>query len=95
MADRVLGGEGVEMRRCRRLAPFVLESSAFAGFRFPPEVILLAVRWYLRFGLSSRALLRWAMTTPGDDTVGCTDLMVVWSPRFRAQGSRASGSRRK
>jgi transposase-like protein len=31
-------------------------SSAFAGFRFPPEVILLAVRWYLRFGLSHRDL---------------------------------------
>jgi IS6 family transposase len=28
--------------------------SAFAGFRFPPEVIVLAVRWYLRFGLSNR-----------------------------------------
>ena len=27
---------------------------AFSGFRFPPEVILLAVRWYLRFGLSYR-----------------------------------------
>ena len=30
--------------------------SAFAGFRFPPEVILLAVRWYLRYGLSYRDL---------------------------------------
>jgi transposase-like protein len=29
-------------------------SSAFAGFRFPPEIIVLAVRWYLRFGLSYR-----------------------------------------
>jgi IS6 family transposase len=29
-------------------------SSAFAGYRFPPEVITLAVRWYLRFGLSYR-----------------------------------------
>jgi IS6 family transposase len=29
-------------------------SSAFARFRFPPEVILLAVRWYLRYGLSYR-----------------------------------------
>jgi transposase-like protein len=29
-------------------------ASAFAGFRFPPEVIVLAVRWYLRFGLSYR-----------------------------------------
>jgi hypothetical protein len=28
--------------------------SAFAGFRFPLEVIVLAVRWYLRFGLSYR-----------------------------------------
>ena len=28
--------------------------SALAGFRFPPEVITLAVRWYLRLGLSSR-----------------------------------------
>ena len=29
-----------------------VELSAYAGFRFPPEVIMLAVRWYLRFGLS-------------------------------------------
>ena len=28
--------------------------SAFAGFRFPTEVIVLAVRWYLRYGLSYR-----------------------------------------
>ncbi|HEY5231049.1 MAG TPA: IS6 family transposase [Galbitalea sp.] len=30
--------------------------SAFAGFRFPPDVILIAVRWYLRYGLSYRDL---------------------------------------
>ncbi|MBG7606104.1 MAG: IS6 family transposase [Actinobacteria bacterium] len=30
------------------------ESPSFAGFRFPPDVILLAVRWYLRYGLSYR-----------------------------------------
>jgi Phage integrase family len=29
-------------------------SSAFAGFRFPREVIAVAVRWYLRYGLSYR-----------------------------------------
>ncbi len=29
-------------------------ASAFAGFRFPREVIALAVRWYLRYGLSYR-----------------------------------------
>jgi transposase, IS6 family len=30
--------------------------SAFAGFRFPPEVTLIADRWYLRNGLSYRDL---------------------------------------
>jgi transposase-like protein len=29
-------------------------TSVFAGFRFPPEVISAAVRWYLRSGLSYR-----------------------------------------
>jgi len=28
--------------------------SGFAGFRFPPDVIMVAVRWYLRYGLSYR-----------------------------------------
>ena len=28
--------------------------SAFTGFRFPREVIAVAVRWYLRYGLSYR-----------------------------------------
>ena len=28
--------------------------SAFAGFRYPPDVIVLAVRWYLRYNLSYR-----------------------------------------
>ena len=39
-------------RRCRSTPVF--PSSAFAGFRFPAEIIVLAVRWYLRFGLSYR-----------------------------------------
>src|SRR4051812_36411544 len=30
--------------------------SAFKGYRFPPEIIVLAVRWYLRYGLSYRDL---------------------------------------
>jgi transposase-like protein len=34
--------------------PRQAQDSAFAGFRFPLEVITLAVRWYLRFGLSYR-----------------------------------------
>jgi transposase-like protein len=39
--------------RCSRPVRAV-PSSAFAGFRFPPEIIVLAVRWYLQLGLSYR-----------------------------------------
>jgi transposase-like protein len=42
------------MRLTRRTVGPVPPRSAFSGFRFPPEVIVLAVRWYLRFGLSYR-----------------------------------------
>jgi transposase-like protein len=40
--------------RTRRPHPAPVQRSDFAGFRFPPDVIVLAVRWYLRFGLSYR-----------------------------------------
>jgi transposase, IS6 family len=40
--------------RTRRPRPAPIPRSAFAGFRFPLEVIVVAVRWYLRFGLSHR-----------------------------------------
>jgi len=30
------------------------DRSAFAGYRFAPDVIVVAVRWYLRYGLSYR-----------------------------------------
>jgi transposase, IS6 family len=42
--------------RTRRPCPAPATRSTFAGFRFPPDVIVLAVRWYLRFGLSDRDL---------------------------------------
>jgi len=44
------------MKRRRSRPPLRSRSGSFAGFRFPPEVILLAVRWYLRYGLSYRDL---------------------------------------
>jgi transposase, IS6 family len=49
-----VGGEGGGMmpRRSRHRVP--VPPSAFHGFRFPPEIIVLAVRWYLRYGLSYR-----------------------------------------
>lgn len=41
-------------RRSSRRPATPAPPSAFAGFRFPPDIIVLAVRWYLRFGLSYR-----------------------------------------
>ena len=40
------------MRRNRRAGLPVQDPSAFTGFRFPPAVLLLTVRCYLRDGLS-------------------------------------------
>ncbi|OKI58011.1 IS6 family transposase [Micromonospora sp. CB01531] len=42
------------MRSSSRSRSWSPPPSAFAGYRFPPEVIVLAVRWYLRFNLSYR-----------------------------------------
>jgi hypothetical protein len=42
------------MRFTRRVGRPTTSCSAFAGFRFPPDVIVVAVRWYLRFRLSYR-----------------------------------------
>jgi transposase-like protein len=45
-------GQSELMRRCPVPVPRLW--SGFAGFRFPPDVIAVAVRWYLRYGLSYR-----------------------------------------
>jgi len=37
-----------------RRRPSLPPRSAFAGFRFPPDVIMVAVRLYLRYNLSYR-----------------------------------------
>jgi transposase-like protein len=37
-----------------RPRPTPIARTAFAGFCFPPDVMVLAVRWHLRFGLSYR-----------------------------------------
>ena len=42
------------MRTAHRSRRSIPPRSAFAGFRFPPDVIVLAVRWYLRFAMSYR-----------------------------------------
>ncbi len=48
------GGAGGVMRLRRSRPVIAIPSSAFKGFRFPPEIIVPAVRWYLRYGLSCR-----------------------------------------
>jgi transposase, IS6 family len=40
--------------RTRHVRPDPIVRSAFAGFCFPPDVIVLSVRWYLRLALSCR-----------------------------------------
>jgi hypothetical protein len=40
--------------RTRRPRPAAAPRSAFAGSRFPADVIVAAVRWYLRYSLSYR-----------------------------------------
>jgi transposase-like protein len=42
------------VKRAARRSPVLPVRSAFAGFRFPSEIIMVAVRWYLRYGLSYR-----------------------------------------
>nr|WP_307821226.1 DDE-type integrase/transposase/recombinase [Micromonospora humidisoli] len=42
------------MKSPSRVRSWSPPASAFTGFRFPPEVIVLAVRWCLRFNLSYR-----------------------------------------
>jgi transposase, IS6 family len=48
----IASGQAGLMRR--GLARVSAPRSGFAGFRLPPEVIMVAVRWYLRYGLSYR-----------------------------------------
>jgi transposase, IS6 family len=45
-------------RLCQRVVVPLVRAprSSFAGFRFPPEVIVITVRWYLRYGLLYRGV---------------------------------------
>jgi hypothetical protein len=53
LCRRITASEQAGLMR-RRPARVPAPRSSFAGFRFPPEVITVAVRWYLRYGLSYR-----------------------------------------
>jgi transposase-like protein len=66
-------------------------SSAFAGFRFPPEVITIAVRWYLRYGLSYRDVEE-LLAERGVDVDHVT--IYRWVRRFTTEFVEAARSRR-
>ena len=65
--------------------------SAFAGYRFPPEIITLAVRWYLRFGLSYRDVEE-LLTERGIEVDHVT--IYRWVQRFAPEFAEAARARR-
>jgi len=65
--------------------------SAFVGYRFPPEVITLAVRWYLRFGLSYRDVEE-LLAERGIDVDHVT--VYRWVHRFAPEFAQAARARR-
>jgi|SRR5215467_2749092 len=56
LALRSIGTVASVDRGCLETGPVTARhaTTVFVGFRFPPEVIAVAVRWYLRYGLSCR-----------------------------------------
>jgi hypothetical protein len=80
LADDQAGLTDESLARCR---PWCPPRSAFAGYRFPAEVIMVAVRWYLRYALSYRdveeLLLNAASrSTTSRSTDGCSGSPHCW-----------------
>jgi len=78
------------MRSHRYPHPRPAPRSAFAGFRFPPAVITLAVRWYLRFGLSYRDVEE-LLAERGIDVDHVT--VYRWVQRFAPEFAEAARAR--
>src|SRR5215207_2270788 len=77
--------------RCRECGRRVTArtESAFSGYRFPDEVIALAVRWYLRFRLSYAEVAEWLAergVTVDPSTI--YDWVQAFTPRFIAAARR-------
>src|SRR5881394_3436308 len=66
--------------------------SAFAGFRFPPDVIIVAIRWYLRFGLSYREVEE-LLAERGIEVDHVT--VYRWVQPFSHEFAKAARSRRR
>jgi transposase-like protein len=92
-----LGSKGVtRSRRCRRRSHRYPRTrpappSAFAGYRFPPEVITLAISWYLRFGLSYRDVEE-LLAERGIEVDHVT--VYRWVQRFAPEFAEAAAARR-
>ncbi len=71
--------------------PYPAPRSAFAGYRFPPEFITLAVRWYLRFGLSYRDVEE-LLAERGIEVDHVT--VYRWVQRFAPEFAEAARARR-
>jgi transposase-like protein len=82
----VSGSESAELRQARkrikllvksstRPRPYLPPRSAFAGFRFPPDVIVVAVRWYLRFNPpTATSRTRWSSAAGRSITSPCSEV---------------------
>ncbi len=76
---------GRQLWRCqacgRRLT--ARSASAFSGYRFPDEIIALAVRWYLRYRLSYADVAEWlAERGISVDPSTIYDWVHAFTPRF-------------
>ncbi len=79
--------KGRQLYRCRACGRRLTtrSSSAFSGYRFPDEVIALAVRWYLRCRLSYADVAEWLAErgiTVDPSTI--YDWVRTFTPRFIA-----------
>src|SRR3712207_3755796 len=82
-----LDRRGRQLYRCTTCGRRVTERSVsvFSGYRFPDEVIALAVRWYLRYRLSYEDVAEWLAErgiTVDPSTV--YDWVRAFTPRFMA-----------
>jgi IS6 family transposase len=82
---------GEPIKRTRRAGPPAQTHSAFAGFSFPPDVIFLAVRRNLRYGLSYRVRSHFRERGIAVDHVS----LFHWVQRFTPEPIDAARTRRR
>ncbi len=74
----------------------VRSRSAFRGYRFPDEVIALAVRWYLRFRLSYADVVEWlaerGVTVDPSTVYDWVRAFAQWAPARFIEAARAHHS---